>query len=369
VIARRLAIALSAAAVAAGTVGEPRLLGSAPLTVETELQLALEHWAVDADHYGVSASVVFADGRRWSGAAGHAGSERLRPDHLIQIGSITKTMTGAVILQLVDDGVLRLDDPVGRWLDPLPNVDPAITIRQLLNHTAGVANYTGTAGLAAALASDWMRVLTPVELLAFVGAPLFPPGEETFYTNTSFLLLGQIAERAAERSIVELYRARLWAPLGLTDVFLPGYEEPPGPVAIALTAAGLVDPLQRPAALSVGHSAFGLLATASTVAAWGHALFEGTVVSEEAQLAMRALAPAAGNIAGETGAGLGIRGYAFNGRTQYGHSGAAIFGSSLLLHDPGTRTTVAVVMNQGAGADHFVLAPQLLQIATDRLPR
>jgi D-alanyl-D-alanine carboxypeptidase len=350
----------------AGAIAGSRTIRAAPLPVETELQLALERWAVDVGHYGVSASVVFADGRRWSGAAGRAGSERLRPDHLIQIGSITKTMTAAVILQLVDDGVLRLDDPVGRWLDPLPNVDPAITVRQLLNHTAGVANYTGTTGLAAALASDGMHVFTPVELLAFVGAPLSAPGDETFYTNTSFLLLGQIAERAAERSIVELYRARLWAPLGLTDVFLPGYEEPPDPVAMALTAAGLVNPLQRTAALSVGHSAFGLLATASAVAAWGHVLFQGTVVSAESQSAMRTLVPAAGNIPGETGAGLGIRSYAFHGRTQYGHSGAAIFGNSLLLHDPETRTTVVVLMNQGGpGADHFVLAPLLLQIAID----
>ena len=75
---------------------------------------------------------------------------------------------------------------------------------------------------------------------------------------------------------------------------------------------------------------------------------------------------AAGNIPGETGAGLGIRGYGYLEREQWGHSGGSSLGSSLLLFDPSTGTTVAVIMNQGRGAQHFALAPQLLQIATSR---
>lgn len=361
---RLLAVALLTALATAGLrPAEPRR-GDAQ-AAGSALQAALESWTHDPTHYGVSASVVFPDGARWSGAAGRAGPEWLRPDHLMQIASITKTMTAAVVLQLVDEGVLRLDDTAERWLDPHPHVSPAITMQQFLNHTAGIANYTGTEGLAAAIAADPTHVFSPGELLGFVGPALFAPGEATSYTNTSFLLLGQIAERATERPIVELYRARLWAPLGLDAVFLPGLEEPPGPVAFALDRGVVVDPLEQQAVLSVGHSAFGLMATAETVAAWGHALFTGTVISEEMQLAMRTLVPAAGNIPGETGAGLGIRGYEYHGRVQFGHSGGARFGSSLLLHDPATLTTVAVIMNQGVGADHFALAPLLLQLATD----
>jgi hypothetical protein len=74
--------------------------------------------------------------------------------------------------------------------------------------------------------------------------------------------------------------------------------------------------------------------------------------------------PAAGNIPGDTGAGLGIRSYQYLDRTQFGHSGGSGMGRRLLLHDPDTGVTVAVVMNQGQGAEHFVLAPQLLAIAT-----
>ena len=99
------------------------------------------------------------------------------------------------------------------------------------------------------------------------------------------------------------------------------------------------------------------------MARWGHELFTGRVISEGMQRQMRTLVRAAGNVPGESGAGLGIRGYTSLGRTQLGHSGGSTFSSALLLHDPATRVSVVALMNQGAGADS-TLAPRLLEIAT-----
>lgn len=336
-----------------------------PEALAADLHLALTHWAAVPGHRGVTAAVVLPGGARWTGAAGLAGEgEAMRPEHLIGIASITKTMTGAVILQLVDEGVVRLDDPIERWLDPIAHVPPAITVRQLLNHTNGLANYTLNAALGEAITADPARPFTVDDLLGFVGPPRFTAGERTEYTNTSFLLLGKVAERATGRSIVDLYRQRLWAPRGLTGVFLPGADEPSGAVAGALGRSGVVDPLTQVALLSVGQSAFGLYADAVTVAAWGHALFTGDVLSSERQAEMRELVPAAGNIPGESGAGLGIRGYQYFDRTQFGHSGGMALGSSLLLFEPASGVTVVVAMNQGQNAAHFALAPQLLAIAS-----
>lgn len=345
------------------------LLGWASLFAPSEvptaaLQAALDEWAAAPGHYGVSASVILREGTEWTGVAGRAGDDApVAPDHLIQIASITKTMTGALVLQLVDEGIVRLDDPLDRWIDPYAHVDGRITLRQLLTHTGGVANYTGTQGLRNAIAADASHVFTPDELLAFVGPPLTAPGRETAYTNTAFLLLGLVAERATGRSILDLYQQRLWTPLDLQEIFLPGLQDPPRPVAPALGATAVTAPLDHMSVLSIGHAAFGLLASARTVARWGRALFTGTVISEEMQRAMRELVPAAGNIPGETGAGLGIRSYGYLDRMQFGHSGGASYGSSLLLFDPDTGVTVAVLMNQGQGAQHFDLAPQLLSIA------
>lgn len=358
------ALALAGCGAPAGTRDRE---AAAPSLPSAELDAALEAWAAEPGHEGVSASIVLADGSQWSGVAGTAGgSEPLLEEHLIWIASITKTMTGALILQLADEGRLSLDDPVSRWLAGRAHVDPAITLRQLLNHTNGLDNYTASQALGAAVAADHARVFTSDELLDFIGPPHFARGARTEYTNTSFLLLGQVAEAVTGRSIVDLYHQRLWDPLGLREVFLPGHEPPAGPVAPALSSTGIVSPLEQMSLLSIGHSAFGLMSNARTLARWGRELFAGQVVSARMQQEMRTLVPAAGNIPGESGAGLGIRSYAYLGRTQIGHSGGSPLGSSLLLYDPWSGVTVVVLMNQGPGADHFELAPTLLDIATRR---
>lgn len=331
----------------------------------SEWQAALNSWATLSGHQGVSASVILSDGSQWNGVAGvSAAGEPLREDHLIQIASITKTMTGALILQFADEGLLSLDDPVSRWLESRPNVSPSITLRQLLNHSNGLDNYTANSALGVAINADTRRVFTPDELLGFVGPPHFPPGVRTEYTNTAFVLLGLVAERVSGQRLLELWHQRLWDPLGLREIFLPGFESPPAPVARALNGVTVHAPLDEMSTLSIGSYAFGLLASARTVARWGHELFTGRILSERRQREMRTLIPAAGNIPGETGAGLGIRGYGYLGRTQIGHSGGASFGSSLLLHDVTTGVTVVVIMNQGQNANHFGLAPALLQTAT-----
>lgn len=350
--------------------------GSSPSTpdppthsVELRLQAQVDEWSAQASHRGVSAAVIFADGSEWLGAAGvESQAIDLRTEHLIWIASITKTMTGAIILQLAEEGALGLDDAVSDWLSALPNVNANITVRQLLNHTNGLANYTSSSALDAAIEEDATRVFSALELLDFVGPKAFDPGERTQYTNTAFVLLGLIAEAVTGKSITALYHERLWDPLGLTEVFLPGFEPAPGPVAAAWAGTGAAEevaPLEHLSLLSIGNSAFGLFSNARTVARWGRALFAGSLLGDAMRAQMLDLVSAAGNIPGESGAGLGIRAYEFLGREQWGHSGGSPLGSSLLIFDEVSGTTVAVIMNQGRGAEHFLLAPRLLEIATE----
>lgn len=335
----------------------------ADVPVSGTLQAIIDEWARQPGHEGVSASVVFPNGSQWTGVAGRSGNAPLKPNDLISIGSITKTMTAAVILQLVDEGRLTLDDPLSRWLPSRPFVTPAITIRQLLNHTNGLDNYTRSAALGQAIDQNPSHVFTSDELLTFIGPPHFAPGAGTEYTNTAFVLLGEVAEHVTGESIVSLWQTRLWDRFGVSEVFLPLVQSAPGPVALAATSFGVVSPLDYPALASVGGTAFGLMATARAIATWGHALFAGAVLSGSMQQQMRAMVPAAGNIPGESGAGLGIRGYTYLGHSQIGHSGGSSFGSALLLHDPSTSVTVAVLVNQSQGAGHFDLAPALLGAA------
>ena len=339
-----------------------------PLQRAASFQDALNRWASRAGHWGVQATIILPDGSEWSGVAGIAGSSPLDAGSLIRIASITKTMTAAIALQLVQQERLSLDDTVGTWIRGFPNIPGRITLRQLMNHTSGLANYTASPVLSTAIAAAPTRVVPVAELLSYIGPPSFAPGTRTEYTNSSILVLGRILEELTGKHIVTLYHERLWDPLGLKEIFLPGYEDAPAPTATTRIGAAWVDPMQRIGSLSAGHAAFGLLSNARTVARWGRALFTGSLLNPTMQGAMRTLVPAAGNIPGESGAGLGIRAYNYHGRLQLGHSGGSAEGSSLLLYDVTTRITVAVVMNQGAGADHFALAPELLALASAQSP-
>jgi hypothetical protein len=110
--------------------------------INGELQTALDQWASLIRHHSVSAAVVFANGRLWTGNAGVTqANDPLQSDDLVLIASITKTMTSALILRGVDQQRLSLSDTIGQWLPPITNVPASITIRQLLNHTSGLANY------------------------------------------------------------------------------------------------------------------------------------------------------------------------------------------------------------------------------------
>ncbi|MCE7996664.1 MAG: beta-lactamase family protein [Roseivirga sp.] len=354
------------------------LLASAPMNVlgqsitqnpseatKSALQTAIEDWTKDANHYGVSASVILKDGTEWVSSAGtEAQGKTLTPNHLIWMASITKTMTGAIIMKLAEEEKLGMDDAISRWLPAMDNIDPKITIRQLLNHTNGLANYTRNPELSTAISADQSRVFTAEELIGFVGNKAFAPGERTQYTNTSFVLLGMIAEKVAKKPIVQLYHERLWGPLKLTDIFLPGFESAPGPVATAWRNGQEVEPLKEMSLLTIGNSAFGLFSNARTISRWGRALFSDSFLSPGMRSQMLTFVDAAGNIPGESGAGLGIRKYNFLGREQWGHSGGSPLGSSLMIYDPATGITVTVIMNQGRGSGHFRLAPQLLEIAS-----
>lgn len=336
-----------------------------PETTKSALQKAITDWAKEGSHYGVSASVILKNGTEWVSSTGTgATGNTLTPDHLIWMASITKSMTGAIIMQLAEEEKLGLDDPISRWLPNMDNIDPDITIRQLLNHTNGLANYTRNQQLGLAINVDLSKVWTAEELISYVGIQAFAPGERTQYTNTSFVLLGMIAAKAAKKPIIELYHERLWGPLKLTEIFLPGFEPAPGPVASAWRNGQEVNPLEEMSLLTIGNSAFGLFSNAKTINRWGRMLFSDSFLSQSMRSQMLIFVDAAGNIPGESGAGLGIRKYNFLGREQWGHSGGSPLGSSLMIHDPKTGITVTVIMNQGGGSGHFRLAPQLLEIAS-----
>jgi D-alanyl-D-alanine carboxypeptidase len=217
-LAVTLAVPLTLTAAAPATAAPPR--------PPTDLQLRT---ALDAVVAAGASGVVLRvdDGHRTTRLA--AGAARLeprvpmRPDARLRVGSITKTFVATVVLQLAGEGRLSLDDSVERWLPGLVPGGDAITLRQLLNHTSGIFNYTDDEAFVSAIYTDPLREYTPRELVGIATAqpPLFAPGAGWSYSNTGYVLLGLVLERVTHRPLASLLRQRVIGPLGLRDTYLP----------------------------------------------------------------------------------------------------------------------------------------------------
>ena len=205
------------AAVAATLVAAPAA-NAAPSRVQ--LQRAVDR-VVAAGAPGVIALV--RDGDRTVRAAGGSADletrRPLRPGDRYRVGSNTKTFVAVAALQLAGEGRLALTDTVERWLPGLVPGGGAITVRQLLNHTSGLADYVPDEDdtFIRRVLADRHRVWTPHELVAIGTAqpPLFAPGAAWAYSNTGYVLLGLIVEAASGHPLATELRRRIFAPLHL----------------------------------------------------------------------------------------------------------------------------------------------------------
>jgi D-alanyl-D-alanine carboxypeptidase len=166
-----------------------------------------------------------------------------RPGDHMRIASVAKAFSGAVTLSLVRSGDLELDDTIGEHLPGQPAAWSQITLRQLLAHTSGLPDFSGTDAFREDFTADLKRRFTPPELLAYA-APLplgFTPGSRYHYSNTDNIAAALMAEAATGRPYDRLLRERVYRPLGMRNTSLPlgsrlprpfahGYDpDPPGP--------------------------------------------------------------------------------------------------------------------------------------------
>ncbi|MFC9644006.1 serine hydrolase domain-containing protein [Streptomyces mirabilis] len=192
--------------------------------------------AVKAGVPGVTATARDTGGT-WSATAGVGDVRTLAPrgtaDHY-RVGSITKTFVSTVLLQLEAERRLSLDDKVEKWL---PGVvrghghdGHRITVRQLLNHTSGIFNYTADDDFARTyfLKDGFLEhrydTKTPEQLvaIAMAHAPLFAPGTSWSYSNTNYVLAGMVIEKVTGHSYATEIRRRVIEPLGLRGTSVPG---------------------------------------------------------------------------------------------------------------------------------------------------
>ncbi|MHA6620793.1 serine hydrolase domain-containing protein [Pseudonocardia sp. DLS-67] len=205
-----------------------------PAYAET-LQPELERLAADMLVTGAAVQVRSPELGDWTitvGTRTFRGTEPVRIEDHIRIGSVTKTWTGTVVLQLVDEGLLRMDDPVAKYRPDVPN-GQNITIEQLLTMRSGLGNYTTSPELSATMDTAPGTVYAPEDLIAIGLAmpPEFPPGAGFYYSNTNTALLGRIVEQLTGNPLETEIQRRVLDPLGLAGSSFP-----------ATTSAALPDP-------------------------------------------------------------------------------------------------------------------------------
>jgi len=291
----------------------------------------------------------------WRGAAGVAELGATRPVPVrgrFRTGSITKTFLATVVLQMVAERRLRLDDTVEQWLPGVVPGGDRITLRHLLQHTSGLYDVVRTLPLPPApefFANRW-RTWTPEELIA--RAVAHPPtgetpGERFAYSNTGYLVLGQIVAKAAGRPYGEEIERRIIGPLRLRGTSMPGTSPGipgPHPHGYVPGDGGVVDYTEMNP--SVFGAAGELISTAHDLNRFFAALLGGRLLPARLLRAMKT--PGVGN--GRYGLGLTWRTTGCGIRV-YGNDGDALAYQAWSFSTEDRRRQVTVAITAGTQRD------------------
>lgn len=328
--------------------------------IEQRVRVVLSRHADAAP--GISAAVVDPFGEVHAAVWGLARkdpAEPLTPDARMFSGSIGKSYCGAVLLQLVSEGVLGLDDQLSKhlgeepWFDRLPNA-AALTVRQVARHQSGIPEHVWMPEFAEALRDDPMKHWEPAELVAFVldAEPLFAAGEGWSYADTNYILLGMVIERVTGRRYEDLLQERVLDPLGLDDTIPSSRPELPGLVS-GYTSLGEMFGLPEEAAVDGVYAmnpqfewtGGGIVSTAGDLARFMHQLCAGELVPAEAHKEMLDTTAAGERLWPGSGYGIGLITRASAAGELWGHAGIFPGYLSGAWHLPQRGWTLAVQVN------------------------
>jgi D-alanyl-D-alanine carboxypeptidase len=329
---------------------------------------------------GIQAAIIFPDGRSWRGHAGfqdYGARVAVQNQTPFPIASVTKTFIAALVVQLAQEGRFGLDDPLVTYL-PAAAVDARVTIRELLDHSSGVADFFANSKIDTAILGCRSCAWTPARSLSYVKKALFAPGTKWAYSNTNYVLLGQLAEAVTGQTYAALLRERFIEPLGLISTFVQGQEPRPWPVAHSyrfFTASVREKP--TPLWDGTGVSPFRSLATAAgsagdmassarDLALWVRALYGGRVLGAEGSAAMLDFGGSM-LLRSSIPYGLGVEQFTVAGRLAYGHGGRLMGARSAVRYLPEENLSIAVVVNTDRG-DPAAIVEALAAVILPPLP-
>jgi D-alanyl-D-alanine carboxypeptidase len=268
--------------------------GSFSHSTASALQAVLDA-AIDAGGLpGISATVMSADGRLWTGTAGTAdGVHPVEAHSQFGIASNTKTVIAAEVMRLAEEGLLRLSDPVSQHLPSGFHFDTnGATIENLLHMESGIPDPTFLGPTDAD--ADPLRRWTPEEVLATVPPGRSKPGDHFVYEDANYMLLGLVVQQATGTSVAAALRSNVLADPRLTSMVYQPAEQPKGPLALPflngqvrpniIQAGGGYLPTEAEASSANGSGC--MASDSAALALWGYLLFGGKLLSEPSLLAM-----------------------------------------------------------------------------------
>jgi D-alanyl-D-alanine carboxypeptidase len=253
--------------------------------------------------------------------------ERPHPNDHMRIASVAKAFSGAVALALVDEGRITLDTTIGERLPDLPAAWHAVTLRQLLHHTSGVADYTRDPDFQAAFGADPQLSIAPRQLLDFIADEplLFAPDTEYRYSNSDNIIVGLMVEAATGVPYETLLATHVYTALGMKDTSLPSTSTMPEPFIHGFDVS--VDPpedITTAISPSGAWASGGIVSTPADLSRFVRGYIGGRLFSKEQRAQQFDFVPGSSDPPGPGNnfAGLAVFKYPTNCGTVFGHTGS-----------------------------------------------
>lgn len=292
---------------------------------------------LEEKNLGMGSVAIFKDGQiDYQKTYGHADLENsisATVQTKYRIGSITKTFTASMIMQLIDENSLTLSTTLDNFFPELPNSN-LITIENLLRHRSGLFNYTDKPyGI-----DIITQPATQQELIdTFIqNGTVFNPDEKAIYSNTNYVVLGFIIEHIDEKSFSESLRDRITVPLGLTNTYLGGDIETSNNEALSYYSQSNNWVLATEINSTLVRAAGAIVSNPEDLNTFYHELFAGNIVSQNSLETMQVISD---------GFGIGMVPIPFYDKSSLGHTGLIDGFQSYILHFPVEDVTLSFTLN------------------------
>ncbi|MEN9281248.1 MAG: hypothetical protein RL594_183 [Bacteroidota bacterium] len=318
-----------------------------------QIQAAVESMQKQMGVKGVSVAVITQNEALTATAGESYAGRSVSADMVFGIGSVTKTLTATTLVRMQEEGLLDLDQPLSTWIASHPNIDPTITVRELLGHRSGLADFSLTQEYRAAVLANTTRVFAPTELLSFVKEPLAARGTVFNYCNTNYVLAGMIIQAITGKSPGDAYRRYIFSGLQMDSTFMGVEDSIPVEIAVRWMGSQSGQNVSMNAAFSGAWTAGAAFSTAREIAVFMRALHRGAIVAKTSLEEMHTYSDTVTY-------GLGVSRQVLSGNVVLGHTGSIRGYESIVLYVPSMDIGLSVLVNQ-APSSPVAIAAELLK--------